>query len=130
LNLYRRDWPTYTLWHNDPPAKTVFDEANGRRGEAHDSLLAPGVVVSGAKVTRSLLSNVVYVDEHSQLDECIALRGTSIGKRCKLRRVIIDKWNRIPDGEVIGYDLERDKKRFHVSSSGIVVIRKGQTFDT
>jgi len=128
LNLYRRDWPTYTLWHNDPPAKTVFAEDGGRRAEVLESLLCPGTVVSGAKLRRSILSNVVYVDEHSELDDCIALRGTSIGKRCKLKRVIVDKWNKIPDGTVIGYDPEQDRQRFHVSSSGIVVVPKGYEF--
>lgn len=128
LNLYRRDWPTYTLWHNDPPAKTVFAEPGGRHAEVLDSLMAPGVVVSGARVRRALLSNLVYVDEHSQVDESIVLRGTSIGKHCKLKRVIIDKWTTVPDGEVIGYDLERDRQRFHVSDSGIVVVPKGYEF--
>ena len=123
LNLYRRDWPTYTLWHNDPPAKTVFSGEGGRnKAEVHDSLLCPGVVVSGGRVRRSVLSNLVYVDEQSELDECIVMRGTHIGKNCRLRRVIIDKWNRIPDGTVIGYDPVEDKKRYHVSDSGIVVI--------
>jgi glucose-1-phosphate adenylyltransferase len=126
LNLYRKDWPTYTLWHNDPPAKTVFSEVgDGRRAEVQDSLLCPGVVVSGGKVRRSLLSNLVYVDEHSVLDECIVLRGAKVGKRCKLKRVIIDKWNEVPDGTVIGYDPEADRKRFTVSSSGIVVVARG-----
>ena len=126
LNLYRKDWPTYTLWHNDPPAKTVFSEVgDGRRAEVQDTLLAPGVVVSGGKVRRSLLSNLVYVDEHSTLDECIVLRGAKVGKRCKLKRVIVDKWNEVPDGTVIGYDLEADRKRFTVSSSGIVVVARG-----
>jgi glucose-1-phosphate adenylyltransferase len=126
LNLYRKDWPTYTLWHNDPPAKTVFSEGgDGRRAEVQDSLLCPGVVVSGGKVRRSLLSNLVYVDEHSQLDECIVMRGARIGKRCKLKRVIVDKWNEVPDGTVIGYDLEADRKRFTVSSTGIVVVARG-----
>lgn len=123
LNLYRQDWPTYTLWHNDPPAKTVFSEpGDGRRAEVQDCMLSPGVVVSGAKARRSLLSNRVYVDEHSQLDECIVLRGARVGKGCKLKRVIIDKWNEVPDGTVIGYDIEHDRKRFTVSSSGIVVV--------
>jgi glucose-1-phosphate adenylyltransferase len=123
LNLYRRDWPTYTLWHNDPPAKTVFSGEGGRnKAEVHDSLLCPGVVVSGGRVHRSVLSNLVYVDEQSQLDECIVMRGTHVGKNCKLRRVIIDKWNRIPDGTVIGYDPVEDRKRYHVSDSGIIVI--------
>ena len=130
LNLYRNDWPTYTLWHNDPPAKTVFSEqGDGRRSEVLDSLLSPGVVVSGAKVHRSLLSNRVYVDEHSELDECIVMRGTRIGKRCRMRRVIIDKWNRVPDGTVIGYDPEVDGKRFKVSPTGIVVVPHGYRWE-
>mgnify|MGYP002623598297 CR=1 FL=1 len=123
LNLYRQDWPTYTLWHNDPPAKTVFnEEGDGRRAEVVDSLLAPGVVVSGGKVRRSILSNLVYVDEHATLDECIVMRGARIGRGCKLRRVILDKWNDVPPGTVIGYDREQDLKRFTVSHSGIVVV--------
>jgi len=126
LNLYHKDWPTYTLWHNDPPAKTVFSEpGDGRRAEVQDSLLCPGVVVSGAKVRRSVLSNRVYVDEHSQLDESIVLRGAKIGKHCKLKRVIVDKWNQVPDGTVIGYDLEGDRKKFTVSQTGIVVVEHG-----
>lgn len=126
LNLYHKDWPTYTLWHNDPPAKTVFSEpGDGRRAEVQDSLLCPGVVVSGGKVRRSVLSNRVYVDEHSELDECIVMRGARIGKRCKLRRVIVDKWNVVPDGTVIGYDAEADKKRFTVSPTGIAVVEHG-----
>ncbi|MBL8748465.1 MAG: glucose-1-phosphate adenylyltransferase [Planctomycetes bacterium] len=126
LNLYNEDWPTYTLWHNDPPAKTVFSEAGeGRRAEVQDSLVCPGVVVSGAKVRRTLLSNRVRVEEHSQLDECIVLRGATIGKHCRLKRVIVDKWNKVPDGTVIGYDLEADRKRFTVSPTGIVVVEHG-----
>jgi len=131
LNLYNNAWPTYTLWHNDPPAKTVFSEVgDGRRAEVQDSLLSPGVVVSGGKVRRSVLSNRVYVDEHSELDECIVMRGARIGKRCKLRRTIVDKWNVIPDGTVIGYDAEADKKRFTVSESGIVVVEHGHNWDS
>jgi glucose-1-phosphate adenylyltransferase len=84
--------------------------------------LCPGVVVSGAKVRRSLLSNPVYVDEHSELDECIVLRGARIGRGCKLKRVIVDKWNQVPDGTVIGYDRAADQKRFTVSPTGIAVV--------
>ncbi|HZN40678.1 MAG TPA: glucose-1-phosphate adenylyltransferase [Planctomycetota bacterium] len=129
LNLYDQDWPTYTLWHNDPPAKTVFSESgDGRRAEVQDSLVCPGVVVSGAKVRRSLLSNRVRVEEHSQLDECIVMRGAQVGRHCKLKRVIVDKWNKVPDGTVIGYDLDADKKRFAVSQTGIVVVEHGHAW--
>ena len=125
LNLYRRDWPTYTLWHNDPPAKTVFAEPDGRRAEVADSLLAPGVVVSGGKIRRSILSNLVYVDEHAELDECIVMRGARIGRGCKLKRAIIDKWNEVPDGTTIGYDSDEDQARFTVSPTGIAVVAMG-----
>jgi len=126
LNLYRTDWPTYTLWHNDPPAKTIFSETGeGRRSEVLDSMLSPGVVVSGAKIQSSLLSNRVYVDERSEIEESILMRGAAIGKNCKLRRVIVDKWNRVPDGTEIGFDEEADRARFTVSSSGIVVVPHG-----
>jgi glucose-1-phosphate adenylyltransferase len=87
------------------------------------------VIVSGARVRRSVLSNLVYVDEHSVLDECIVMRGARIGKGCSLRRVIVDKWNRIADGEVIGHDEARDRERFHVSQSGIVVVPRASGFD-
>jgi len=131
LNLYHKDWPTYTLWHNDPPAKTVLNGADeeGSRAEVSDSLLAPGTVVSGAKVRRSILSNRVSVNEHSELDECIVMRGAQIGRDCKLRRCIIDKWNEVPDGTIIGYDREEDERRFTVSDTGIVVVAQGHRWD-
>ena len=87
-----------------------------------DSLLAPGVVVSGGKIRRSILSNLVYVDEQSAVNESIVMRGARIGKNCKLQRCIIDKWNEVPDNTVIGYDREADEERFTVSPTGITVV--------
>ena len=121
LNLYEDAWPVFTQWHNDPPAKTLFDEP-GRRSEVIDSLLCPGVVVSGAQVRRSVLSNRVYVDERSVLDEVILFRGARIGKDVRIRRAIIDKWTVVPDGTRIGYDAAEDRRRFTVSDTGIVVV--------
>ncbi len=129
LNLYRRDWPVYTLWHNDPPAKTVFGDDSERKTEVIESLLCPGTVVSGARIRRSILSNLVYVDEHSTLEECILMRGVTIGKNCKLRRVIVDKWNKIPDGSVIGHDHDEDRKHHFVSPEGIVVVGRAPGAD-
>ena len=130
LNLYNKDWPTYTLWHNDPPAKTVHGgQGGGQQTEVVDSLLAPGTVVNGAKVRRSILSNLARVDEGSELDECIVMRGTKIGRDCKLRRCILDKWNEVPDGTVIGYDREEDERRFTVSTTGISVLAQRHPWD-
>ncbi len=129
FNLYDRDWPIYTLWHNDPPAKTVFDDEDGRRAEVVDSLLCPGVVVSGAEVRRSILSNRVFVDERASVQDSILFRGAVIGKGAQVRRAIIDKWTKVPDGAQIGVDLETDRKRFKVTESGIVVVPRKFQFD-
>ena len=78
---------------------------------------------------RSILSNRVFINEHSELDECIVMRGAQIGRGCKLRRCIIDKWNEVPDGTVIGYDREEDERRFTVSDTGIVVVAQSHRWD-
>jgi glucose-1-phosphate adenylyltransferase len=126
FNLYDLDWPIYTLWHNDPPAKTIFDEYDGRKSEVFDSLLCPGVVVSGAKVRRSILSNRVRVEEKALVEDSIVFAGTNIGRDARIRRAIVDKWIQIPPGARIGFDPEEDKSRFQVSESGIVVVTGGQ----
>ena len=128
FNLYAQDWPTYTLWHNDPPAKTIFDEEGGRRSEVVDSLLCPGTVVSGAKVRRSILSNRVVAGENAVLEDSILFSGVQVGAGAKLKRAIVDKWTEIPPGTEIGHDLERDAERFTVTESGIVVVPSGYRF--
>ncbi|NOT32088.1 MAG: glucose-1-phosphate adenylyltransferase [Planctomycetes bacterium] len=125
FNLYDLDWPIYTLWHNDPPAKTIFDEYDGRKSEVVDSLLCPGVVVSGAKVRRSILSNRVRVEEKALVEDSIIFAGCTIGRDARVRRAIVDKWIQIPPGARIGFDPEEDRRRFTVSESGIVVVTGG-----
>jgi len=121
FNLYDTSWPIYTLWHNDPPAKTVLDEGE-RRAEVVDTLLCPGVIVSGAKVRRSILSNRVRVDEGAIVEDSIILSGVTIGKGAKVRRAIIDKWTEVAPGDTIGYDVDKDRELYTVSKSGIVVV--------
>jgi len=128
FNLYDRNWPTYTLWHNDPPAKTVFDEPDGKKAEVIDSLLCPGVVVSGARVFRSVCANRVFLDEHAEVDESILMRGVRIGAGARVRRAIIDKWVDVPPGYEIGFDAAADAERFTLTETGIVVVPKGYKF--
>jgi glucose-1-phosphate adenylyltransferase len=129
FNLYDQTWPIYTLWHNDPPAKTVFNEPDGRRAEVVDSLLSNGSIVSGSKVRRSILSNGVYTGHDADLQECILMNGVKIGDGALLRKVIVDKWVEIPPGEKIGFDREFDESRkFTVTPSGITVVPFGATF--
>ena len=127
FNLYDRQWPIRTFQEQYPPAKTVFagDEITGRIGLALDSIVSGGGIISGGKVTRSILSPNVRINSYSQVDDSILMEGVNVGRYAKIKRAIIDKDVEIPQGMVIGYDPEEDKKRFYVSESGIVVVAKG-----
>jgi glucose-1-phosphate adenylyltransferase len=125
LNLYNWDWPVRSVNFNDPPAKFVFDE-DGRRGQAIQSVVSAGCILSGCYVKDSVLSRNVFVDEGAQVVESVIHDNVWIGRGARVRRVIIDKNNHIAPGESIGYDLERDRERFHVSDSGIVVVHRAK----
>ena len=130
FSLYNEQWPIYTLHSNAPPAKFVFNDASHSRiGTATDSLVSEGCIISGSTVNRSIVSPYVRLNSYSTIDDCILFEKVRIGRHCKIRRAIIDKSVEIPAGTVIGYDLEADKKRFHVTESGIVVIPKGMRVD-
>ncbi|MBI3180709.1 MAG: glucose-1-phosphate adenylyltransferase [Myxococcales bacterium] len=126
FNLYNDRWPIYSLNPNYPPAKFVFaDVANNRVGHATDSLVSEGCIISGGSVNRSVLSPKVRVNSYSQVTDSILFENVQIGRRCKIKRAIIDKNVDIPPGMTIGHEPEEDRRRFFVSPGGIVVIPKG-----
>lgn len=125
FNLYDKNWPYRTYEGQYPPAKTVFaDELKGRAGKALDSIICSGVIISGGRVERSILSPGVRINSYADVRESILFHDVVIGMGAKVRRAIIDKNVRVPDYMKIGYDLEADRKRFFVSDEGIVVIGK------
>jgi len=131
FSLYNDQWPIYTLHTNAPPAKFVFNnESEHRVGKATDSLISEGCIISGTHVHHSILSPSVRLNSYSTLDDCIVFEKVSIGRHCRIRNAIIDKHVVIPAGTVIGYDREADKRRFHVTESGIVVIPKGMRVES
>ncbi len=123
LNLYDTGWPIHTYQSHFPPAKTVLAEEN-RTGTAINSLVSGGCIISGGKVLSSLLSPNVRVDSHAEVRDSIIMEGVHVEERVRVKKAIIDKYIRIPTGAEIGYDLEKDRKRFTVTDSGIVVIPK------
>lgn len=127
FNLYDKNWPIRTLQEQFPPAKTVFagEEVTGRVGLVLDSIVSSGSIISGGRVQRSILSPNVRINSFSQVYDSILMEGVNVGRHAKIKRAIIDKDVNIPQGMVIGYDLEEDRKRFFVSDSGIVVVAKG-----
>jgi glucose-1-phosphate adenylyltransferase len=122
LNLYNRQWPVRSTSYPDPPAKFVFDE-EGRRGEALDSIVSGGCILSGGLVRKSVLGRGVRVHTGAEVEGCVIMDNCDIGRRAKLRRAILDKNVRIPKAATVGYDLEADRARgWHVTDTGIVVI--------
>jgi len=127
FNLYDKDWPIRTYQEQFPPAKTVFsgEEIAGQVGLALDSLICGGCVISGGKVQCSILSPNVRINSYAEVCDSIIMEGVNVERYAKIKKAIIDKDVHIPQGIVIGYDLEADKKRFHLTESGIVVVAKG-----
>ncbi len=121
LNLYNRQWPLRTSSYSDPPAKFTFDEDN-RRGEAIDSIVAGGCILSGGKVRNSVLGPGVRVHAGALVEDSVILDNCDIGRRAKIRKAILDKNVRVPADATIGYDPVADAKHYHVTETGIVVV--------
>ncbi|MDX1552696.1 MAG: glucose-1-phosphate adenylyltransferase [Marinobacter sp.] len=121
LNLYDSHWPIWTYQEQLPPAKFIFDDEN-RRGMAVDSMVAGGCIVSGAVVKHSLLFSQVRVHSYSNISDSVIYPDVEIGRHCHIRNALIDRGCRIPEGSRIGFDDAEDRKRFHVSPKGIVLI--------
>jgi glucose-1-phosphate adenylyltransferase len=128
LNLYNPFWPLRTAYYNQPPAKFVFNEES-RRGVSVHSVISEGCIVSGGAVRNSILGRSVFVHSYSEIDDSVVMDYCNIGRHARIRRAIIDKNVHIAEGDVIGYDLERDRQRFTVTESGIVVIPKAPKGD-
>jgi glucose-1-phosphate adenylyltransferase len=121
LNLYDKDWPIWTNQEQLPPAKFVFADAD-RCGTAVDSLVSGGCIISGATVKRSLLFSSVHVHSWATVEDSVILPGVDVGRHAVIKRCVVDKRCRIPEGIVIGVDAEADRRRFAVSPKGIVLV--------
>ena len=121
LNLYDEEWPIWTNQEQLPPAKFIFND-DGRRGAAMDSMVSGGNIISGSLVRNSLLFSRVVVHSYGSIEDSVVLPDVDIGRHVHLRRVVVDKHCRIPEGMRIGYDRAEDEKRFYVSPGGVTLV--------
>ena len=122
FNLYDPEWPMRTHQPQAPPAKFVFAEEGRRCGQAVDSIISAGCIISGSRVLGSVLCPNVRVHSFCTIDQSILMPGVRVGRHARMRRAIIDRDVLIPRGALIGFDPEEDRRRHTVTESGVVVV--------
>jgi glucose-1-phosphate adenylyltransferase len=128
FDIYNNDWPLRTSSEFSPPAKFVHEESD-RRGQAFNSLVAGGVIISGGTIRKSLLSRRTRVNSYSIVENSVLFDDVTVNRRCNIRNTIIDKNVEVPEGTDIGINLDDDRARgLTVTEKGVVVIPKGYSF--
>jgi glucose-1-phosphate adenylyltransferase len=132
FNLYDQNWPLRSAPTRFPPAKTVFADEGERMGIAVDSLISHGCIISGGRVTRSILSPGVRINSHSIVEDSILFPGVQVGRHSRIRRAIIDQNILLPENSILGLDPESDQQAGHfVTESGLIIVHRdspGVTF--
>lgn len=121
FNLYDKSWPLKTWEQQYPPVKFVFADP-GRTGTAVDSIVAGGSIISGARVARSVVGYDVRVNSYCDIEDSIVYNHVNVGRHSRIRRAIIDRHVKLPEHTEIGYNMDEDRKRYHISDNGVVVV--------
>ncbi len=126
FDLYDKTWPLRTYYSHQPPVlmRTLREGGEELSGTVVDSIISPGCIIEGGRVERSVLSSLVTIRKHTLIQDSVIMEGVMVGAGSQIKNAIIDKQVIIPDGERIGYDLDVDRKRFAVTTSGIVIVAK------
>ncbi len=122
FNLYDSEWPIRTYQRQLPPAKFVFAQEGRRMGIAVDSIVSMGCIISGGRVTNSILSHDVRVNSYCEIEHSLLFSHVRIGRYSRIRNAIVDRHMQIPEHTEIGFDLKEDAKKYHVTENGIVVV--------
>jgi glucose-1-phosphate adenylyltransferase len=122
FNLYDPEWPLRTYQPQAPPAKFVFAEEGRRCGQALDSVISSGCIISGSRVVGSILCPNVRVHSFCDIEQTILMPGVRVGRHARIRRAIIDRDVLVPRGALIGFDPEEDRRRHTVTEGGVVVV--------
>jgi glucose-1-phosphate adenylyltransferase len=122
FNLYDPEWPLRTYQVQAPPAKFVFADEGRRCGQALDSIISAGCIISGSRISGSVLCPNVRVHSFCDIEQSILMPGVRVGRHARIRRAIVDRDVFVPRGALIGFNADEDRRRHTVSDSGVVVV--------
>jgi glucose-1-phosphate adenylyltransferase len=126
FNLYDHSWPLRTRQQQYPPVKSVFADAD-RMGQALDSIVGAGSILSGGRVTRCVLGYDVRVNSYCEIEDSIVYNHVNVGRHSRIRKAIIDRHVILPEHTEIGFDPEEDRQRYHLTESGVVVVVRDES---
>ncbi len=126
FNLFDKQWPVRTYHEQYPPIRTMSIETQKgmNPGAIVDSLISGGCVIKGSEIRRSILSSNVRIENQASVQDSVIMESVVVGEFAQIKNAIIDKEVVVPPKTKIGYDLELDRKRFAVTTSGIVIVAK------
>ncbi|RLM20695.1 glucose-1-phosphate adenylyltransferase [Brenneria alni] len=123
LDMYDLSWPIRSAIESLPPAKFVQDHS-GSHGMTMNSLVSGGCIISGSVVTHSVMFPRVRVNSFCSIDSTVLLPDVTVGRSCRLRRCVIDRACKLPEGTIIGENAEEDSRRFYRSEDGVVLVTR------
>jgi len=121
FDLHNGQWPIHPARYQGPAATVL-------KAEIENSIISEGAIIDNAKIVNSVIRRDTVIESGALIEESIIMDHTVVGKECRLKRVIIDKFNVLQEGTEIGFDPERDRRAgiYHYADDGIVVIPKAQ----
>ena len=123
LDIYDTNWPIWTSQRQLPPAKFVQD-ADGMHGQAINTMVSGGCIVSGSTVSNSVLFSSVRVHSYCTIDQAVLLPEVTVGRGCRLSKIVVDRGCKLPDGLVIGEDADSDAERFERTANGVTLVTR------
>ena len=118
FELDNPQWPIHPSNYEGPPSKIL-------RGNIRNSVIAEGAVIHKAKISNSVIRSGVVIEDDVSVEDCIIMDQSVLKKGCRLRKVIVDKYNVIKEGESIGFDPDKDHLSCHIDPSGIAILPRG-----
>ena len=123
LDIYDTEWPIWTHQRQLPPAKFIPNH-DGSHGVAVNTIVSGGCIVSGSQITRAVFFSNVRVHSYCTIDQAVVLPGVTIARHCRLRKVVLDRGCKLPEGLVVGEDAAEDAARFERTEGGVVLITR------